>query len=317
MVVQTGNRQNAAVLRGRMSNQRQRQRNRQSQGQQQIGGILGVVMSGAQRAQRLLIGDQQQVSQRSNRSNRRQPQRNQWQSQQQDNRRQFRDDRQLRSLWNVPMRQRPVLIFGKGNVSEMLRVVEQLQQDSPAAAVGLMDFVAQHQIPTNPDYQIKARNRLTTLLITSYPTQAAYASQRVGQQESKQTEHGELTSLLSRCELDFLSNVHGVRRGQANLSQVARQLESVANAFATRDSLRRQASARIILADIYLRQGSADAANHEMSKALVLIGTAYATSDLIDLAKAAYPDIDIISETYRETTATDARRRALELSKQG
>jgi len=213
--------------------------------------------------------------------------------------------------WETPINQRPHLFFNKGNVAQMLECSTELHADSPAAAVALMDFVAQQQ----GEYQHYARSRLTTLLQTSFAHPAAIRSNRAAMSESQQSEEGRLTNLLSSCELTSLSFIHSTRpTSTAKLVRLADDLEKVAPLFGKRGDQRRQASARIILADVYLWLGKTDQANGQMSQALVLIGTLYKNKELVQLSTEVN-GIDIVDETYQGSPDTSAQEAARDLAR--
>ncbi len=214
-----------------------------------------------------------------------------------------------RNPWSTPVSHRPALVFDKGNTATIMDAAGRLSGDSPAAAIALMDFLTQHDCPEQPF----ARARLTTLLTRFFPFPAAVQSGRFGLKETQSTGNGQLTAALCRCEVKFLSFIHGslsVRR--RHLPQLAKDLQHVADSFAKRDSLRRQASARIILADVYLRLQDNASANREMSKALVLMGTVYGNRELIALSTAANGPA-IIEQTYNGSLDPQASQRAREL----
>ncbi len=198
----------------------------------------------------------------------------------------------------TPIDQRPMLFFDKGNVLRMLEISTPLRDDSPAAAVALMDFVAQQQ----GENQHYARSRLTTLLETSYAHPGAIRSNLAARTESQQSNEGYLTSQLSFCELTFLGFKHSVRpTSSIKLTRLAEDLENVATDLGKRNDQRRQASARIILADVYLELGQNKEANEQMSRSLVLIGTLYNDSELTRLSTEANGP-GIITRTYQDST---------------
>ncbi len=183
-------------------------------------------------------------------------------------------------LWSAPLAQRPQLSLSKGDIALMLDRAYDLQTISPAAAVALMDFVCQH----NSDHRGSARARLTALLQQVYPQRSAITSAEIGREEAVQAGDDQLTAHLSQIEIDFLSFMHGLRSRRSTLPQLAERLTKLADALDSRDSLRRQASARIILADIMLRQGDFEAANSGMGRGLSLLGRVVNDTHLRDLA---------------------------------
>lgn len=192
-----------------------------------------------------------------------------------------------RDSWDTPINQRPQLLFNKGNISQMLGSSDQLDADSPAAAIAMMGFLAEHQ----NDLQLYARSRLTKLLGTSA---GALRSDRaaVGEakhfaaiRETQRPSDEELTSQLTHLEWTFRHSMHGARPiKRAKLVSLATDLSDVATELSKLNSQRRQASARIILAYVYLQMGNNSQANQEMSQALVLIGNIYGNRELIRLS---------------------------------
>jgi len=215
--------------------------------------------------------------------------------------------------WGTLLNQRPLLVFDKGNVLRMLESSTPLHADSPAAAVAMMDFVALQQ----GEYQHFARSRLTTLLETSFAHPTAIRSNQAARSESRQSDEGKLTSLLSYCELTFLRYIHSVRPASpSKLERLADDLQNVATLLGKRNDQRRQASARIILADVYLWLGQIDQANEQMSRALVLIGTLYSDPELIQLATNANGH-GIIDQTYEDLPDSTVLAHARELVRGG
>ncbi len=192
-----------------------------------------------------------------------------------------------RDSWDTPINQRPQLLFNKGNISQMLGSSDQLDADSPAAAIAMMGFLAEHQ----NDLQLYARSRLTKLLGTS---DGAIRSDRAAVGEAKQfattretvrPSDEELTSQLTHLEWTFRRSMHGAHPiKRAKLSSLATDLSDVAAELSKLNSQRRQASTRIILAYVYLQMGKNEQANQEMSQALVLIGNIYGSPELIRLS---------------------------------
>lgn len=214
--------------------------------------------------------------------------------------------------WATPVNQRPRLFFDKGNVSRMLDSTTQLHADSPASPVALMDFVALQQ----SSYQTAARSQLTRLLATSYPNAASIRSNRAALSEALDGSEDQLNSQLSRCELTYLRYIHRVRpTSSAKLTRLTGDLRSVAKELGKlpNPSQRRQASARIILADVYLWQGLIDESNEQMSRALVLMGSMYNDRELIKLSTEANGH-QIIDETYKGSTDLSVQQRAHELA---
>ena len=217
--------------------------------------------------------------------------------------------------WATPVNQRPRLFFDKGNVSRMLDSTTQLHADSPAAPVALMDFVALHQ----SSYQTAARSQLTRLLATSYPNAASIRSTHAALNEAVEGTEDQLNSQLSRCELTFLRYIHRVRpTSSTKLTRLADELRSVAKALGKlpNPSQRRQASARIILADIYLWQGLIDQSNDQMSRALVLMGSIYNDPELIKLSTEVNGN-QIIDLTYKGSPDPSVQQRAHDLADSG
>lgn len=185
-----------------------------------------------------------------------------------------------RVQWDKPIGQRSRLSLDKGAVSTMLASADRLFTDSPAAAIALMDIVAQRG-----ELSHFGRARLTTFLQTAYPHRAAILSGQVALRDAEQTQEGQLTSKLSQFEITFLGLVHGTTRmSPRQADQYTRELESIATELEARGHTGRQVSARIILANIALRRGDLHQANDQLSRALGLMGTLYDTQELSDTA---------------------------------
>ena len=191
------------------------------------------------------------------------------------------EQRSSDKLWDTPLADRPVLVFDKGETSQILEISGKLFQDSPAAAIALMDFVAMHQSSIQP----YARARLTTLLQMCNPRGIALRSAKAGYREMQQSHDGRLTVALSHLELGFLQRISGeTTRNTPELETLSYELQQLIAGFRDRDSQRRQGAARVVLADVLLRLGRVEDANQQMSQALVLLGTIYSDSELILLS---------------------------------
>jgi hypothetical protein len=211
----------------------------------------------------------------------------------------------------TPIDRRPKMVFDKGNVLRMLESSKPLRDDSPAAAVALMSFVAEQQ----GEYQHFARSLQTTLLETCFPYPGAIRSNFAARNEALQANEGYLTSLLSSCELAFLSFKHSLRpTGTTKLEHLATDLETVATEFGKRNDQRRQASARIILAAVYLELRQIENANEQMSRALVLIGTLYNDPELVQLSTNINGH-EIIDQTYEGLRDSSVHAHARELAR--
>lgn len=163
------------------------------------------------------------------------------------------------------------LAFDKGQAALMLEAAD-MAYGSPATAVAMMDFMARQRSP----YRGKAQSRLTSLLLTVYPHISAQISAEAGRNRARQEGDDQLTAKLNYLEIEFLRYIHGTPGGRTtSLKKLSGRLEDLADTLSTRGSQRRQASARIILADIYLQQQRFDEANQEMSQALQLIQSFY------------------------------------------
>lgn len=189
-----------------------------------------------------------------------------------------------RSLWATKASDETV--FNQGNVAQMIEALPRLEEDSPAAAIALVSFLSQQR----GDNRGWAQSRLAALLCSYYPHASAISSAKAGRAIAKDVRDDRLTADMSLHEVDYLSYIHGLLPRWMHLSQLAEKLEKTAEALASRDSQRRQTSARIILADIYRRQGRLIQANQQLGLALVLMGAVYQQPGLIELAtNASHP----------------------------
>lgn len=208
---------------------------------------------------------------------------------------------QDRTSWIDPPRETMRLVFqgnnrasSKGNLAELISVAQQVQATSPAAAIALMDFLAKQ----SSEAQGHALAQRTLLLSAHYPHDAAIRSAKIG--KSSITDHdGQLTNLLVSCEIDYLDLVQSTRRGHGiDARKLAERLSEVASNFAERGEQKRESSARLILADLYLQLGAIDAANKEMAAAIVMVGVLY-QPEIAELAIDVYGK-EIVSQTYRD-----------------
>lgn len=184
-------------------------------------------------------------------------------------------------LWDTPLSDRPISVFNKGQLSQMLEISGKLFDDSPAAAIALMDFF----VLQRSEVQADARARLTTLLQRCNTRAIALRSAQLGNQETQQSSDGRLTVALCKYELAFLQRISGeTTRNTPDLVTLVEELQQLSARFKDRDSQRRQGATRVILADILLRLGQVDGANRQMSQALVLLGTVYEDRELMLLS---------------------------------
>lgn len=175
----------------------------------------------------------------------------------------------------------------QGDLANLIGMVESITSTSPASAIALLDFVAQQK----SSLRVHARQHLTRLLQVTYPSDAAVASAKTGKRDAQRAGDGVLSSRLAACEVSFLGLIYNTKAGQGiDRQHLANELHELATAFDRRDSQRRQASARLIRADILLHLGRYDDANNEMKLALDLLETA-----------------QIIDSAFVDTHATEAR----------
>jgi hypothetical protein len=200
--------------------------------------------------------------------------------------------------WSTPIDKRPSLLFGRGDMAAIFDIVGEVRGHSPAAAIALMDFVCVH---SSGEYQIPARAGLTAFLMEIGPTLMAARSVEAGIIEARdQLSRGaQLTAQLSACELEFLKLIELESfNGDSELRRLEQQIEvlyDTAEKLILQSSQWRQASARIILADLLARSRRYEEANNQLARALVLLGTVLENTSLIDLAKIA--DGGIVEKT--------------------
>ncbi len=211
------------------------------------------------------------------------------------------------SKWSIPRSQRPPLVFGEGDVSQVFGVVHRVRLDSPGAAVALVRFLSMHQPHANATTardQERARNELTRLLTQISPTDASLANAFDGDEEMRGAANirGILSARFTYLEQQYLLLVQE-RRANLSIEEIASELLMIADDFAQADSTRRQACVRAMLADILLQLRQFDDANEQMVMALALIGTVYPNELLVKLAKTVNTQL---AERVLESAGNDA-----------
>jgi hypothetical protein len=191
--------------------------------------------------------------------------------------------------WSLPASQRPPMSFGQGGIAQVFDCLPQLRSDSPGAAIALVHYVTMRQPHANQQTEHdreRAGNELTRLLTQIQPNQASLDSAEARREEMQQssTPQGRLTASLTYWEQIYLLLVHGQPCGH-DVNEITRELAQIADGLSHAHSERRQASARIMLADIYLQLREFGHADREMATALALIGQIYPNKELAQLAR--------------------------------
>lgn len=186
-------------------------------------------------------------------------------------------DGQRGRAWALAVQHRPQFAFGKGDTSQLFNFLPELRVDSSAAPVALMHYLTMQQAPADPTQlytQERAGNELTQLLCEVFPTPQAMASAKARRREAQQ--HGNplgiATAELKYLEVVYLCFVQGIQPGQS-IQQLSSGLYQVAEGLKQATSDRRQAIARIILADVLTQQRQPEQAKQQMVQALAIIGT--------------------------------------------
>ena len=119
--------------------------------------------------------------------------------------------------------------------------------------------------------------RRTTLLLNNYPYRAAVLSGEIGRALTGETDiDGELTNSISHCEVSYLQLIHETQRDQeAVVYALISELTTLARICVQRRDQKREASVRVMLADLLLHVGQVDRANREMASAIVAISSAF------------------------------------------
>jgi len=192
--------------------------------------------------------------------------------------------------WSIPTSDRPELPFGQGGIAQVFNCLPQLRIDSPGAAIALVHYVTMHRPHTDQKTERdreKAGNELTRLLCQIRPNQASMisAKDRLTEMLRSSSERGRLTAELTNWEQAYLQLVHGEPNGHT-IDEITQQFVQISRGLQEADSERRQASARIMLADLYLMAGQIGRADKEIAAALALIGQVYPAKEMTDLARS-------------------------------
>ncbi len=213
------------------------------------------------------------------------------------------------SPWSLPVSQRPALPFDQGGIAQVLNCLPQLRTDSPGAAVALVHYVTMHRAHTDPlterDRE-KARNEFSRLLTQICPNSASLDSAQAGREEMQRSAaaQGHLTAELTYWEQNFLMLAHSMATDHS-IEEVAAGLSQTADGLRDADSQRRQASARIMLADILLQLRKFGHADREIATALALIGAVYPNEELIKLARTV--DSTTVEQVIGRQSTTTVR----------
>jgi hypothetical protein len=197
----------------------------------------------------------------------------------------------------------------KGQQSMLIWAAQQVEANSPAAALAIMDFLAKQ----TSEIQGLAIAERTRLLSTVYPTDAARYSARTGRHFIRDID-GRQTNELAYLELSFVALIHGTAWSVGiDQRQMARQLSDLATEFVARGDQKRAATAHFILADLYLQRRELEIGTRELAAGIVLASAAYNNTELFELARQTFGE-GIVDMTYRDAP-TDTRDHVLELAR--
>lgn len=214
-------------------------------------------------------------------------------------------DGSRQQYWALPVSQRPQLVFGKGDTSQVHSYLPDLRKDSPGAAVALVRFLTMHQFHSDPSMardQERAGNELSRLLCQICPTTASFANAKARRKEMQSASNtlGRLTAEFYYWEQVYLQYAQGIQSSH-KIQELASALWTVCDGLKQAGSDTRQASARIILADVYLQQRDFPRANEQMVQAITIIGTVHKNPVLVELAKTA--DQALVEQTISSVHA--------------
>jgi hypothetical protein len=225
----------------------------------------------------------------------------------------------------IPYSELPDVPLGKGDVTKVLDILDQIHTRSPVAAIALAHIMAS----CRSDYTGHSMQKRFTFLLGIGPlTTASFSAQQyrdtAPQMDSRKAE---ATAQLSVAELQVLRWLQG---GSIRTSEVISMLQFAASEFHQLDCTKREGSSRTLLALIYLAQWQHlwhEQKTYERRRgyseqdpqlgitlakfttafrqAVVLVGTGYGDTTIVDMVRSV--DSHIVEQTLSSTGSREGR----------